>query len=283
MQLGGQVVAHVEWQRLPCVGTVDRELHVAALARHQFGYPRANPVTAPVDHQYSTADLHFAAQHLPGVDHLDAAVERQLRHEGPRAAGQHHGVRPLGRHQPAVDAGVLHNLDAGQRQLACEVGDYASELGTARQLLGQQRLAAELGARLVEGHRMAALRRSDGCLHSARPAADDHHPLASCRRLQRAVDQLAAGFRVLDAGNRVAAMEMADARLVAGDAGADVVRAALLGLGRHLGIADQRAGHPAHVGLAGSQDCLGLVRLVDPPGDEHRDAKRTAERPGIGS
>ena len=71
---------------------------------------------------------------------------------------------------------------------------------------------------------------------------------------------------------------MADASLVAGDAGADVVQPARLRLVRHLGIGDLGAGHAAHVGLARGNDALGVLGLVDAPGDEHRDRHQLLHR-----
>ncbi|MCY1410235.1 hypothetical protein D9M71_256000 [compost metagenome] len=119
-------------------------------------------------------------------------------------------------------------------------------------------------------------------LHAGRATAHHHHALAHGRRVGLRIDQLAAGFRVLDAGNGVAAMEVADARLVAGDAGAHVVAAAGGGLVGHLRVADQGAGHAADVGLAAGEDGFGFLGLVDPPGDEKRDVQPRLEAPGGG-
>lgn len=74
---------------------------------------------------------------------------------------------------------------------------------------------------------------------------------------------------------------MSDAGLVAGDAGAHVVAAPGLGLIRHLRVADQRAGHAADVGLASGEDGLGLLGLVDAPGDEQRDRQARLEGTGF--
>ena len=142
-------------------------------------------------------------------------------------------------------------------------------------------LAAELAVGLVERHVMAAFGGGDRRLHAGRAAADHHHPLALRRRRQRAVAQFAPGFGMLDAGNRQAAMEMADAGLVAGDAGADIVRAVVGGLGGHGRIADQRPGHAAHVGLSLGDDRFRLLRLIDAAGDEDRDFQALAETIGI--
>src|SRR5690606_2055844 len=117
---------------------------------------------------------------------------------------------------------------------------------------------------------MAALGRDRRRLHPAGTAAGDENPAPRRRGLAIAIDQLAAAFGELDAGDRIAEVEMPDAGLVAADAGADVVEPAGLGLAGHGGVADHRPGHAAEVGLAGGEHLLRLLRLVDPPGDEDR-------------
>jgi hypothetical protein len=98
---------------------------------------------------------------------------------------------------------------------------------------------------------MAALGRNRCRLHAARAATHDHDlALPRRRRAMGAVKlQLAAGLGVLDAGDRIAEMEVADAGLVAADAGTDIVELSGLRLVRHLRVADLGARHAAHVGL----------------------------------
>ncbi|MNX74097.1 hypothetical protein D3C86_1055230 [compost metagenome] len=76
-------------------------------------------------------------------------------------------------------------------------------------------------------------------------------------------------------------MEVADARLIAGNARPHIFDAAGIGLVGHLRIADQRPGHAAHIGLAASQNQLGFLGLVDAPGDEQRNVQTGLERPGF--
>ena len=129
---------------------------------------------------------------------------------------------------------------------------------------------------------MAAGRGDGRGLHAPRPAAGDEHALAAAGGLHRAVIELAPRLGMLDAGDGIAQMEMPDAGLVAGDAGADVVELAGLGLGRHLGIADHRPGHAAEIGLARGQHLLGDLGLVDAAGDEDRLVHDLAHRGGEG-
>nr|CAI0335622.1 hypothetical protein SHINE37_10579 [Rhizobiaceae bacterium] len=281
VQFGGDVVAHVERQQLAGMGAVDGELDAAAVVDEQLGDAGADPVAAPVGDDDAAAGLDLPAQHLPGIDHLDAVVGGDFGHVGRGTGREHDGIGLFALDQGRIDANALDHAHLRQFQFTRKIGDDAAEFGAARQLLGEQRLAAELVRGFIERDLMAAGGGDRGRLHAARPAAD-HHDLLRCgRRHQRAEGQLAAGLRVLDAGDRHAAVKVADAGLVAGDAGADVVGAALLGLCRHLGIADQRARHAADIGRARGDDRLGLVRLVDAAGDEDRHLQRLAEAGGV--
>jgi hypothetical protein len=85
---------------------------------------------------------------------------------------------------------------------------------------------------------------------------------------------------VLDARDRETLLKVADAGLVAADAGADVVDPVSRRLARHRRVADHRPGHAAHVGLAGGYHGLGLLRLVDPARDQYRDIDRLLHRGG---
>ena len=75
---------------------------------------------------------------------------------------------------------------------------------------------------------------------------------------------------------------MADAGLVAADAGADVVEAPGGRLVGHLGIADHGPGHAAKVGLAAGHDLLGDARIIDAPGADQRPADPGLEGRRIG-
>ena len=153
-----------------------------------------------------------------------------------------------------------------------QIGDQAAELGPTRQQLSQVDLAAEAGRGLVQGDVVAALGGDGGGFHTARPATDDGDAARGLTRCTGAEFELAAGLGVLDARDRESFQHMADTGLIAGDTGANIVEAAGRRLRRHIGIADHRPGHADHIGLAGGQDLFGGLRLVDPPGDEHRQA-----------
>jgi hypothetical protein len=120
-------------------------------------------------------------------------------------------------------------------------------------------------------------------LHARRPAAGDEYVLRFVSLPAGAVDELASGFGVLDAGDRITLVEMADAGLIASDAGADVVATPGHRLRRHIWIADHGAGHAASIGLAIGDHRFGDLRLVDAAGDQDRIVDEGFDRRGEGS
>ncbi|MNT13538.1 hypothetical protein D3C72_1485120 [compost metagenome] len=74
---------------------------------------------------------------------------------------------------------------------------------------------------------------------------------------------------------------MTNAGLVTGDAGADILGMAAVGLVGHLWVADQGAGHATDIGLPAGQNQFGFLRLVDTPGDEQRYRQAGLEGPGF--
>jgi hypothetical protein len=172
--------------------------------------------------------------------------------------------------QIEVHPGTRHP-DAGALDLTGEVRHDATELGAPGQPLRQQDLAADATTGLVQRDPMAALGRHGRRLEPARPTADDEHVPDADRRDEPAVPELAPALGELDARDRVPRVEVADTRLVAPDARADLVGPALAGLDGQERIADQRSRHDARVGLPELEDALGLLGLVDATGDDHRD------------
>ena len=137
--------------------------------------------------------------------------------------------------------------------------------------LRQPRLTAKLSLRLHAGRLRdrAPPRTAAAFMPAGPPPATMMRLLCGCRRLD-AEGQFASGFGMLDAGDRITLVEVPDAGLVAGDAGADIIDPTFGRLGRHLGVADHGARHAAHVGLSGGEHLFSDLRLVDAPGHEDR-------------
>ena len=190
---------------------------------------------------------------------------------GRAATGRHDDdIGPLGEHCCRVDRRAGAELGPGEPGLPLEVRRHAAELGTAGKPLGEFHLAAEPCCGLEE-HDVVAGAPPPRPPPSGRPGRRRRRRRAGPARAHlQAERELATGLRVLDARDRVAAVEVADARLVAAHARPDVVERPGHGLVGKLRVGDQRACHRARIGLAAREDHLGVLRLVDAPGDQHR-------------
>ena len=89
--------------------------------------------------------------------------------------------------------------------------------------------------------------------------------------------KLAPGLGMLDARDRNTKLGMADAGLIAGDTGTDVIDPAFARFPRHVRIGDQRPRHAAHIGSTSGDDALRFLRLVDAARHEDRLADRLLE------
>ena len=120
---------------------------------------------------------------------------------------------------------------------------------------GEPELAADRGGLLEQRDRGAGLRRLERGGDPGGSAADHEHvaarPHGGAR--QRALPPRA---RVDHAADRHARVVVADAALVAADAGDHLVAPAVRRLGHELGIGDQRPGHPHRVGGAAGDEPL---------------------------
>ena len=141
---------------------------------------------------------------------------------------------------------------------------------------------AESALALAQGDVVAALSRHRGRLHATGSAARDQDAFLAGRRPLAVVAKLSTGLGMLNARDRIARLHVADAGLIAADAGADVVGASLPRLVGHLRIADLGAGHAAHVGLAGADDLLAHLRLIDAPRHEYRPGHPGLHRRRVG-
>ena len=78
-------------------------------------------------------------------------------------------------------------------------------------------------------------------------------------------------------------MKVSDARLIAGDAGANLFGSSTPGFVRQFGVADQCARHRTHIRLAGDQNGFRILRLVDSARDENRYVHSSFDAGGIRS
>lgn len=109
-------------------------------------------------------------------------------------------------------------------------------------------------------------------LQAARPASGDHDAFRARRPDPDLVQLLSAGLWPLDAGDRVARVEVPDAGLTAADARPDTLEVARGGEVGHLGVAYERASHADGVGVFALEDQFRVLWLIDPPSHDDRDA-----------
>src|SRR5699024_7258615 len=152
------------------------------------------------------------------------------------------------------------DVDAGPLRLCREVRGGTAEFGSVGELLGQENLPAEGLFALYQCDICASLRRHRRGLQACRTTADDEQARSFSNGRAGEEGQFPARFWVLDAADAHSLLEMADARLVAPDAGADLIDGVPLRLASDLRIADHRTGHDAQVCLALGDRLLRLMR-----------------------
>ena len=248
---------------------------MAAVAGEMDGDPGADPVGAPVDHCDRPADLRLAGKHVPCLDDRQLAGDLDAWRVRDSACRDDHGVGRL-RLRRAPDRRACCGGRAPRRVPSSRSRLVTSPPNSMRS--GRRARAApgrRAGAGFVERNLVAALRSDGRRLHAGRPAAGDEHPLAPRRALHDAVKELTAGDRVLDAGDRQALVEMPDAGLIAGDAGADVVERAppsscAACRDRRSAPASCRSSRPGRRRAIDSASCGWLMRPVTKTGIEIR-------------
>ena len=144
----------------------------------------------------------------------------------------------------------------------------AGELLPAGRETAQQHLAARLLVALEQRHRVSTQRQDAGRLETGRPAADHGDALRRRRRPDRVL-ALAPRGRVDEADDRQAARVHVAASLVAGDAGADLLRSPVPSLCRELRIRVQGAAEGHEIGGSRFDQVLGHAGVGDAAGDAH--------------
>jgi hypothetical protein len=129
---------------------------------------------------------------------------------------------------------------------------------------------------------VARLGRGRRAGESGRPGAHHGNALAPLRRLQHD-HRLVTRARVDETGRDLPREDLVEARLIARDAGVDLVRASLRGLDDEFGVGEQRPRHRHDVGIAARQQRLGHGGIVDPISRDERDrhlALHSSRHPG---
>ncbi|NBU27131.1 MAG: hypothetical protein EBS42_02640, partial [Caulobacteraceae bacterium] len=243
----------------------------------QLGHVEADAAGAHDGHPL--ADGLVAQDGVDIADDLGVIDAVQLRPARLDAGGDDDLVVSAGLQQGGVHRGVQFQADAQDLDALAEIAQGLVELFLAGDAPGQVELAADVGTGLIEGDVVAPLRRHGG-IGQARRAGPDHGDLAG--RSGGLIVQLglAAGPGIDQATGQPAGEGMVQAGLVAGDAGIDLVLAALEGLQHQVRVGQHGAGHGDQVGVALGQDGFGHVRHVDAVAGDHRNGQFLAQPPG---
>ena len=124
-------------------------------------------------------------------------------------------------------------------------------------------MPAQTAVFLIQRDRVAALGSRDGGVHPAWASADDHDLFGRCRWRAVKALHLAADDGVERTAERAVGQIIVEAGEAAAAAG-DIVLAAGERLFRKIGVADRLAGDLDDVRLAGSDDLLHHIRIVQP-------------------
>ena len=255
--------------------------HLAAVLQQVLGSLGAHQATA--NDGDAPAELHLAGQHVPARDDLLRVGARNGDDHVVRAHGHNRGVGGV---EVLSGSGMAElNLHAQARQNLLVVLDRAHDLVLARRRSRQHNLAAQMIARLVDGHVVAALGRH-ACGLQAGDAAAHHGDLLVALARFNGDGRLVAVLRVEHARDVLAVLNRIDAALVAVEALADGLTRG--GLQRNIGVAHERAAIGDDVGGAVFQNLLaGLDRDntahgCHRHGDQGLDALGHGQRPVVG-
>ncbi len=207
---------------------------------------------------------------------LDARNRRGTRRD---ACGEDDLVIAAGDQFLDADTGVQAQLDATGFQLALEVAQGLEELFLTRHALGDIELPTDLAGRVEQRHLVTALGGDAGGGQPGRAGAD-HGDLLHLRGGDVVQLGFMAGARVDQAGGQLAAEGVVQARLVAADAGVDLVAAPSGRLVDEFRVGEERTRHGDHVGVALGQHLFGDFRGVDAVGGDQRDLHLALELGG---
>ena len=255
--------------------------HLAAVLQQVLGSLGAHQATA--DNGDAPAELHFADQHVPARDDLLRVGTRNGDDHVVRTHGHNRGVGGV---EILSGSGMVElNLHAQARQNLLVVLDRAHDLVLARRRSSQHNLAAQMIARLVDGHIVAALGRHARGLQAGNTAAHHGDLLVALARLN-GDSSLVTVLGIEHARDVLAVLNRIDTTLVAVEALADGF--ARGGLQRNVRVAHERAAIGDDVGRAVFQNLLaGLDRDNTADGchrhgDQGLDALGHRQRPVVG-
>ena len=244
-----------------------------SVMQQKLGHIKADAARA--DDRDAPARLAPAREQVGVDDDLRMADALDVRHARTHAGGDDHMVELLLRQMLSARLVLQTQLDAALLDAVAEVAQQFVELFLARHGAREVELPADARRRFKQRDRMTALRGGDGAGQAGRTGADHGNtPLRAAAANLRELE-LTAGARVHQAGGGAIRKNVVQARLVARDAGVDVLRPTRSGLAHEVGVGEEGPRHRHHVGVAARQDLLRDFRHVDAVRRDHRNRHRT--------
>ena len=207
---------------------------------------------------------------------IDAGNVRRARLD---TGGDQHLVEALGRQAVRIDALPEADVHAQHRKPATVIAQGLVELFLAGNAAGQVELAADVVGGFKQGDLVPALGRDGGVAEAGGAGAHHRDPLGGARGVVFQLS-LVAGARIDQAADQLAGEGVVEAGLVAGDAGVDLVLAALTRLGHQVRVGQHRPRHRDEVGVAARQHFFGDGGHVDAVGGDHRHVQDLAQPAG---
>ena len=193
------------------------------------------------------------------------------------AGGEHHMVE-MGQY-PCLNVLAEFERYAGDLKASLEITQCFAKFFLAGNAPRDVELPADHRCGIEQGHLMAAFGSGCGAGHAGRARADDGDFLW---RVCLDVQQLGfvAGTRIDQAGSELAVENVVEARLIAGDAGVDLIATASRRFVDEFCIGEERARHRHHVSAAGRDHVLCHFRRIDAVGCDQRNLHLPHQAPG---
>ncbi len=208
-------------------------------------------------------------EHVDVGEHLGVVDAREVQLAGEHAGGEHDAIELA--QGLAGRLRVQAHLDAGELQALVEVAQRLVELFFAGHLLGHVELTADAVGALEERDGVSALRGGARIGEPRGSGADYRDGLAAAHREDLQLP-LVTGARIHQARRALVLEDVIEARLIAGDAGVDLVFTAVARFDHPIGVGEEGARHAHHVGAAIGEHLLGDGGHVDAVRGDERDA-----------
>ena len=256
---------------------IDVERSTCAFMSDQFGNVEPD---APGTH-----DRDLLANLSPAGDDVDIPHDLRMIDTGDfgrarrDACRNYHVIEALSDKPVSINPRAQPKRDAAHADHAHKVTKGFVKFFLAGNALGKVELAANFFGRFEQGHPVPAFGR-DGCKGQTRWSCTHDRNVLNCDSWRDCDLRLPTGAGIDEAACQLAGECMVQAGLVAGDAGVDLILAALARLVDQIRVRKHRPCHRDDVCIAPRQHLFGDLRHVDAIARDHRDRQFLAQPPG---